>query len=268
MFEELWRLLAATLFAGAASAFALKVAADRQALNDPVVVRLQLGFFWFALLAVGLHLAHLLFVKSLSIWGLALGAALMGPALLLPSWTLVAGRGLGLAAAADSVGAALANVFAPRRVTLPVALYSLLTVASTIAGLGYLILPRLTLKWTFGYHAGARAAFLWQWLGAGLLFLFPSMLYTLLERGIEGALWRTVPKILNAGLLIASLFHILEFGQVLAVEGVLRRWMLPALMAHWSLALVAAVVGLALGGEPPAPAAYEYEPLPGERAPV
>ena len=162
VFEELWRLLAATLFAGAASAFALKVAADRKALNDPVVVRLQLGFFWFALLAVGLHLAHLLFVKSLSIWGLVLGAALMGPALLLPSWTLVAGRGLGLAAAADSVGAALANVFAPRRVTLPVALYSLLTVVSTIAGLGYLILPRLTLKWTFGYHAGKRAAFLWQ----------------------------------------------------------------------------------------------------------
>jgi hypothetical protein len=31
----------------------------------------------------------------------------------------------------------------------------------------------------FGYHTGKPAVFLWQWIGAALLFLFPAITYTL-----------------------------------------------------------------------------------------
>jgi hypothetical protein len=169
-------------------------------------------------------------------------------------------------AAADSVTTGLSNVFAPRRVTFTVALYSLLTVLFAIAGLGYVIIPRPTLKWSLGYEdASKRAVFLWQWIGAAMLFLFPSITYTCLERGIGGFLWRTIPKSLNVALLVASLFHILEFGSVLAAEGVSGRWLLPVLLAHWVLTLLASVLGLSTAGETPA---YEYEPLRGEPAMV
>ena len=79
IFEELWRLLGATLLAAAATAFALKLASDRGMLNDAAVQRLQLGVFWFALLAVVLHLVHVLFTKSLTVWGLLIGAVAMAP---------------------------------------------------------------------------------------------------------------------------------------------------------------------------------------------
>jgi hypothetical protein len=262
LFEELWRILAATLFAAAATAYALKIASDRRTLADPVVQRLQLGLTWFALLAIIIHLVHLFFVKSLTFWGLLLGALIMAPTLLLPGVHLGMSGGFGLMAAADSVTSAFANVFAPRRVTLTVLCYSLLTVLFTLAGLSYLILPKLSLKWVFGvHHASKRSVFLWQWIGAGMLFLFPSITYTCLERGIEGLLWRTVPKVLNVGLLVAALFHILEFGSMWASEGIAGRWMLPVLLVHWVLALLTSVLGLSAGGEPAGPA-YEYETLP------
>lgn len=220
IFEELWRILGATFFSAAITSYALKVASDRHLLNDPVVQRLQLGFFWFALLAVLLHLIHLFFVKSLTLWGLLIGAAFMAPTLLIPTAHLGMSGGFGLAVAADNFSGAFGNIFAPRRVNFTVALYSLLTVLFVVVGLGYVILPKLTMKWALGYHAGKRATFLWQWIGSGMLFLFPAITYTCLERGIQGALWGSVPKILNVGLLVASLFHILEFGTVFASEGV------------------------------------------------
>jgi len=265
IFEELWRILAATLFSAAITSYALKVSSDRRVLNDPVVQRLQLGFFWFALLAVVIHLIHVLFIKTLTLWGLLLGAAIMAPTLLLPTAHLGMSGGFGLAVAADSVSDALSNVFAPRRVTFSGVLYSLLTVLFVIVGLGYLIVPKLTLQWALGYQAGKRAVFLWQWIGSGMVFLFPAITYTCLERGIQGSLWGTVPKTLNVALLVASLFHILEFGSVLATEGISKRWLLPVLLGHWILTLVASILGLS--AEEPT-AAYEYEPLRGEPAMV
>lgn len=50
-----------------------QIAADRHLLNNPSVQRLQHGLLWFALLAVVLHLVHLLFVKTLTLWGLLIG---------------------------------------------------------------------------------------------------------------------------------------------------------------------------------------------------
>lgn len=132
VFEELWRLLAGTLFAAAAAAYALKSASDRHLLNDATVQRLQLGFFWFALLAVVLHLVHVLFIKSLSFWGLLIGAAAMAPALLVPTVHLGMSGGFGLSTMGSNFTSALGNVFAPRRVTFAVALYSLLTVMAAI----------------------------------------------------------------------------------------------------------------------------------------
>lgn len=262
IFEELWRLLGSSLLAASITAYSLKTASDRQSLNDPVVQRLQLGFFWFALLSIILHLVHVLFLKSLTLWGLLIGAVIMAPTLLLPSVHLGMSGGFGLAAAADSVSTAFGNVFAPRHVTFTVALYSLLTVLFAVVGLGYIIIPKLTLKWALGYHAGKRAIFLWQWIGSAMVFLFPSITYTLLERGIGGYLWRTIPKSLNVALLLAALFHILEFGSLLASEGIAGRWLLPVLLGHWVLTLLAAVMGLSATGETPV---YEYEPLNAER---
>lgn len=56
----------------------LQVGADRRLLADPTIQRLQLGLLWFALLAVVLHLVHLLFVKTLTLWGLLIGGWLGG----------------------------------------------------------------------------------------------------------------------------------------------------------------------------------------------
>lgn len=56
----------------------LQVGADRRLLADPTIQRLQLGLLWFALLAVVLHLVHLLFVKTLTLWGLLIGGWLDG----------------------------------------------------------------------------------------------------------------------------------------------------------------------------------------------
>lgn len=50
-----------------------QIGADRHLLNNPSVQRLQHGLLWFALLAVVLHLVHLLFVKTLTLWGLLIG---------------------------------------------------------------------------------------------------------------------------------------------------------------------------------------------------
>lgn len=263
LYEELWRLLGSSLFAGAITCYALKVGADRRLLADPTIQRLQLGLLWFALLAVVLHLVHLLFVKTLTLWGLLIGAAVMAPTLVLPSAHL--GLSGGFAYTTESLSTCLGNLFAPRRFTIPVLLYSLLTVLFTVAGLAYIILPKLTLKWVFGYHTGKPAAFLWQWVGAALLFLFPAITYTLQERALQGRLAQTIPKVLNVGLLVASLFQFLELGSLLVDGGVHRRVLLPFLFAHWLLVLLASIIGLSSSPHHPAPV-YEYEPLAAERA--
>lgn len=65
-----------------------QIGADRQLLNNPSVQRLQHGLLWFALLAVMLHLVHLLFVKTLTLWGLLIGGC---------AWGREDGRGVGWA---------------------------------------------------------------------------------------------------------------------------------------------------------------------------
>lgn len=110
------------------------------------------------------------------------------------------------------------------------------------------------------------AAFLWQWIGAAMLCFFPTLTYSLTERSILGRLHQTVPRTLNVALLLAALFHILELGSLLADGGVDGRWLLPVLVVHWALTLLAAVVGLTASDH--AAVAYEYEPLLGEPGPA
>ncbi len=40
------------------------------------------------------------------------------------------------------------------------------------------------------------------------------------ERAIQGRLFTTLPKVLNVGLLVSALFHILEFGSLLVDGGI------------------------------------------------
>lgn len=264
LFEELWRILGACLLTGAITCYALKVGADRRLLNEPAIQRLQHGLLWFALLAVVLHLIHLLFVKSLTLWGLLIGAAVMAPTLLLPLVHL--GMSGGFVFTSEALSTCMNNMFRPRHFSLSVFLYALLTILFTLVGLAYIIIPKLTLNWVFGYHTGKPAAFLWQWIGSALFFLFPAITYTLQERSLLGRLAQTVPKVLNVGLLVAALFHILELGALLAEEGVESRWLLPFLFTHWLLVLIAAIVGLSASGHHPAyEYAGEYEPLAAER---
>ncbi|KAL4427434.1 hypothetical protein ABPG77_000723 [Micractinium sp. CCAP 211/92] len=264
LFEELWRILGACLLTGAVTCYALKIGADRRLLNEPAIQRLQHGLLWFALLAVVLHLVHLAFIKSLTLWGLLIGAAVMAPTLLLPLVHL--GLSGGFVFTSEALSNCLNNMFRPRHFSLTVFLYALLTILFTLAGLAYIIIPKLTLNWTFGYHTGKPAAFLWQWIGAALFFLFPAITYTLQERSLLGRLGQTVPKVLNVGLLVSALFHILELGSLLVESGVASRWMLPFLFTHWLLVLIASIVGLSASGHHPA---YEYaggyEPLAAER---
>lgn len=67
-------------------------------LDDHGVQRLQLGLLWWALLAVLLHLVHLLFAKSLTVWGLLIGGQ--------PGWEGGRCRGAGYWAERCCAGAA------------------------------------------------------------------------------------------------------------------------------------------------------------------
>lgn len=258
LYEELWRLLAGTLFASAATAYALKVTSDRQLLAEPLTHRLQLGFVWFALLAIILHVVYLIIIKTLSWWGLLLGAIVLGPTLLLPVVHLSLSGGLGVRAVLAGFHTGLSNITHPRAFSTAAFLYSLLTVVFTIAGFLIVIIPKRTLDWTYGYHSGPKAAFLWQWVGGAFFFLFSGITFTLAERSTVGRLHTTVPKVLNVGLLVSSLFFLLDFGTILFNSAIAKRYLLPILFGHWVLTLVAAVLGLAAG---PPPVAYEYEPL-------
>ena len=268
LYEELWRILAAVFLMASVVCFSLRVASDARLLDHPAVQRLQLGLFWFALSAVLLHLVHLLFVKSLTLWGLLLGALIMGTTVMLPTAHLTMSGGFGLADMQQGWMVCLANLFAPRQLSLATVLYSLLTVLFTLVGVTYIIIPKITLNWVFGYSAGKASVFLWQWIGSGMVFLFPAVTYTCEEQAIMGLLDRTIPKSLNVGLAVAGLFHILELMTLLLSVGVTeKRWLLPVVVVHWFLVLVAALLGLSAGPPPPAAvAAEEYEPLVAEGA--
>lgn len=260
LYEELWRILAAVFLMVSVLCFSLRVASDARLLDHPAVQRLQLGLFWFALSAVFLHLVHLLFVKSLTLWGLLLGGFIMGTTLMLPTAHLTMSGGFGLADMQQGWMVCLANLFAPRQLSVATVLYSFLTIVFTLVGLTYIIIPKITLNWVFGYSAGKASLFLWQWIGAGMVFLFPAVAYTCEEQAIMGLLDRTIPKSLNVGLAVAALFHILELMTLLLSVGVTKkRWLLPVVVVHWVLVLTAALLGLSAG--PPPPAAEEYEPL-------
>lgn len=262
LYEEMWRILAATLLSASSSMYALKVASENRMLGDPTVQRMQLGLMWFALVSVVLTLVHVFVFKSVTFWGMLLAAIVMAPTFLLPGVHIGISKGYTVMMAADSFKSATRNVFAPRRVTLVVLCYSILLVVSSLVGLACVFLPKLSLAWTFGSHnVTTSMVFLWQWIGAGMLFLFPSMFYICLERGIEYSLWTLIPKVVNVGIFLASLFNILEFGSLIASEGVSGRWMLPLLLGYWVLALLTSVLGLSSNNEQ-ARNMFEYEVLP------
>ena len=77
------------------------------------------------------------------------------------------------------------------------------------------------------------------------------------ERSLAGRLFQTIPKVLNVGLLVAALFHILELGSLLVDRGVEVGAVLPcavqccALLCRAVLAVAALPTGacLAAGSE-------------------
>lgn len=115
---------------------------DRQLLAEPLTQRLQLGFVWFALVALVLHLVYLLFIKTLTWWGLLLGAAVVAPTLLLPVVHLSLSGGFGLAATIHGFRTGLGNLVHPRSFSVAGFLYTLLTVAFTVVGFLIVILPK------------------------------------------------------------------------------------------------------------------------------
>lgn len=260
LYEELWRILAALLLTGAATSYALRVASERQLLADPLTQRLQVGSATWALLSVVVLAAHVLAFKTVSWRGAALGTVIALPALLVPGVHLGMSGGFGLGAAADGLRVGLSNLFTPRAHSTAGFLYTLLTVLFTLTGAAAVAFPKRTLDWTFGYHAGANPAVLWQLIGGGVALLLSAVTFTLTERSVSGRLHLTIPKILNVGLLLAALFHVLEYGTLLVNrQGPFRSHVALALLAAlWGLTLVTAILGLS--AQAPSPA-YEYEVL-------
>ncbi len=65
------------------------------------------------------------------------------------------------------------------------------------------------------YHTGKPSAFLWQWIGSALFFLFPAITYTLQARlpaGTAAAAGRRRWPLL-IGLLLCAARHALQSGQ-------------------------------------------------------
>lgn len=247
LLEELWRILGATLLACSTTTFALKRASDARILGSFVVQRLQMGMTWFSFASIIIALAHVFLFHSIRLWGLLTGCLIIAPSFLLPGIHLGLSGGFWILSATDSFKVAFQNVFSVRKVTLAVLCYSLLTVISVIVGGLSILAPQNILSWTFGQsHYNAGEIFLWQLAGSGMLFLFPSMYYTCLERSLDDSLWQTLPRIVNVGIFLSALFNILEYGSLVAVSGVSGRWMLLLLLLHWVLALLTSVLGMTI----------------------
>eukprot|EP00884_Botryococcus_braunii_P019877 jgi/Botrbrau1/6573/Bobra.0189s0001.1 len=114
-------------------------------------------------------------------------------------------------------------------------LYSGLTVAFFLAGVGYLFSPESTLDGAFGVSGGAEATFLWKAIGASLLTVVPVTTYSLREGAERGELSDSPYKLLSLGVAGAGLGHVAVFLPFLvgggggALTGILAAtWMVAA----------------------------------------
>jgi hypothetical protein len=123
------------------------------------------------------------------------------------------------------------------------ALYAILTPVLFGAGCAYVAAPGWTLANIMGYVVKGRdSVFLWRNLGAALATLLPAMTYTLKEKSDADELEQTTPRLMNVGLLAASLGHLAVLGPVLN-DGTGGKYINVAVGA-WSAAAVASMVGL------------------------
>lgn len=75
--------------------------------------------------------------------------------------------------------------------------------------------PRPPCRTRRSYHTGKPAAFLWQWIGSALFFLFPAITYTLQARlractADAAAGCRRWPQLLLVCLLVCAAWHALQ----------------------------------------------------------
>jgi hypothetical protein len=122
-------------------------------------------------------------------------------------------------------------------------LYAMLAVALPIAGAFYTLAPHYTLYHTFGYDYGKSAHLQWEYIGlAALCTLFPALLSALKHKADIGMLGPSIPRTLNAGLMAASLGHLLTLGPILTKAH--GGWLLPIIIGTWGTALMTSLLGM------------------------
>ncbi|KAL6771398.1 hypothetical protein ACKKBG_A26210 [Auxenochlorella protothecoides x Auxenochlorella symbiontica] len=120
-------------------------------------------------------------------------------------------------------------------------LYLLLSLAAPALGALVVLVPQTSLYHTLGYVYGASTLLPWKLFGVGMLTIAPAVTLTLKDKAEAGLLSRSIPRTLNAGLLGASLGHLLIFGPILAQAhgGAL----LPFIVLGATLATLTAILG-------------------------
>ena len=241
--DHLFGILAASLLAGASTAWALKGAADRHELETPTAERLQLGLIAMAGTALGVHLYH---GRDLTNNGLGAGAAAAALTLGVPTARLLTtDRGR------RRLGSRIAGVFDAatrlfdfrRGFKASTALYAALTPLFFGAGVSYVVAPWWTLSNVMGYVLKGRdATFIWRNVGGALLSVLPAVTYSLREKADADELAEPTPRVLNVGLLLASAGHLAVLGPILN-DGTGGKY-LPAVVGTWAAAAAAALIGL------------------------
>lgn len=248
--EQLMGMLAAGLLSGGAAAWALKESSDGGTLDSDSSERLQLGLMGMAAAAVAAHFKH---SRDLTNNGLSLGAATAALTFAVPAAHMLATK-KGRRRLGDRIKGffgAIGRLFDFRNgFKVSSGLYAVLTPIFFVAGAAYSLNPQATLGNLMGYvMKKPDSVFLWRNIGGTLLTLLPAMTFSLKEKADQGRLQDKTPRILNTGLFLTSLGHLLILGPI-GNRGDGGKYF-PAMVGTWAAALLASMVGLATGNEGP-----------------
>lgn len=222
------------------------------------------------LLSLGSIALHVIYIKTITWWGLAIGALAMGATLLVPIITLGIGNAH-LFSPGNVIGGVATGIRTLLDRTTFTSLASLLfataTLVFSVAGLAYLALPRATLHAVLSITNTPPAVFLWQHLGWGLLVACSTLTYeqhlnglvmpdtnnhtcrfVLTDAANNAWLEDVVARTLSVGLLLVGVVHLAVLVPVMTKIGV--HWLTVVLTGAWGGGVLAAVVGLAVALQP------------------
>lgn len=242
--DTLLGILASCLIASSSASWALKGAADRYELDETPSETLELGLVAMAGASLGVHLFH---GKDLTNNGLATGTAASALALAVPTVRLAmtqrGRRHLG-ARVSDFFNAACKVLTFQSGFKISSAIYAVLTPIFFGAGIAYMFAPGWCLTNILGYSLKGRdSTFLTRMIGSAMLSILPAMTMSLKDKADRDELQEPVPRMLNLGLLMASIGHLGVLGPAVS-DPVGGGKYLATMVGVWAAAAVAAVTGL------------------------